>query len=89
MELGQIVYSKAGRDSGKYFAVVEIVDENRVRIADGDTRRIKRAKLKNVRHLATEGDVLPKIAAKLLGGLQVFDAELFSALRFYNDNKIN
>lgn len=87
MELGQIVYSKAGRDCGKYYAVVEIVDENRVKIADGDLRRIKSAKLKNVKHLQSDGDMLEKIAEKLKNGTQVFDAELFSALRFYNDNK--
>ncbi len=87
MELGQIVYSKAGRDSGKYFAVVEIESEDRVKIADGNTHRIKHAKLKNVKHLQTDGDVLAKIADKLKNEQQVFDAELFSALRFYNENK--
>ena len=55
MELGQIVYSKAGRDSGKYFAVVELVGEDRVKIADGNTRHIKAAKLKNVKHLQSDG----------------------------------
>ena len=35
MELGQVVYSKQGRDSGRYYAVVEIVDETYVKIADG------------------------------------------------------
>lgn len=87
MELGQIVYSKAGRDSGKYFAVVELVGDDRVRIADGDARRIKKAKLKNVKHLQSDGDVLAKIAEKLKNGTQIFDAELYSALRFYNDSK--
>lgn len=87
MELGQIVYSKAGRDSGKFFAVVELVGEDRVKIADGDARRIKKAKLKNVKHLQSDGDVLAKIAEKLKNGTQIFDAELYSALRFYNDSK--
>ena len=87
MELGQIVFSKAGRDSGKYYAVVELVGEDRVKIADGSTRRIKKAKLKNIKHLQSNGDVLAKIAEKLKNGTQVFDAELYSALRFYNENK--
>ena len=87
MEIGQVVYSKAGRDAGRYYAVVELVDETRVRIADGDLRRIKRAKLKNVKHLSTDGDILERIAEKLKSGAQVFDAELRSALRFYNENK--
>ena len=85
MELGQIVYSKAGRDSGKYYCVVEIIGEDRVKIADGDLRRIKRAKIKNVKHLQTDGDILAKVADKLKNGQQVFDAELYSALRFYNE----
>lgn len=85
MELGQIVYSKAGRDSGKYYCVVEIVSEDRVKIADGNLRRIKRAKTKNVKHLQSDGDVLAKVADKLRNGQQVFDAELYSALRFYNE----
>lgn len=85
MELGQVVYSKAGRDAGSYYAVVEIVDETRVKIADGDLRRIKRAKLKNIKHLGTDGVLLEKISAKLKAGAQVFDAELYSALRTYNN----
>ena len=84
MELGQVVYSKAGRDAGRYYAVVELVDDTRVRIADGDLRRIKRAKLKNIKHLGTDGEVLEKISVKLKEGAQVFDAELYSALRLYD-----
>lgn len=86
MEIGQVVYSKAGRDAGRYYAVVELVDDSRVRIADGDLRRIKRAKLKNIKHLGSNGDVLQKIAEKLRSGAQVFDAELYSALRLYNES---
>ena len=85
MKLGQVVYSKAGRDKGRYYAVVEIIDEDRVRIADGNLRRIKRAKLKNVKHLGDGGETLAKIATKLEEGAQVFDAELYSALRFFNE----
>lgn len=87
MEIGLIVYSKAGRDKGSYYAVVEIVSENTVKIADGDQRRIKNAKLKNIKHLQSTGDVLEKIAEKIKNGTQVFEQELFSALRFYNENK--
>lgn len=87
MEIGSIVYSKAGRDQGSYYAVIEIVDENTVKIADGDYRHIKNAKVKNIKHLQSTGDVLEKIAEKLKNGTQVFDQELFSALRFYNENK--
>ena len=87
MKKGDIVYSKSGRDEGRYFAVVEIIDEGFVRIADGDLRRIKNAKLKNVKHLRATGDRLERIADKLESGGQVFDSELFSALRLYDKNR--
>lgn len=88
METGDIVYSKSGRDRGRYYAVVSVEENGYVRIADGDLRRIRNAKLKNVRHLRETGDSLPKIAEKLQSGAQVFDTELYSALRLYDKNKI-
>ncbi len=86
MKKGDIVYSKSGRDEGRYFVVVEVVDETFVRIADGDLRRIRNAKLKNVRHLRATGDRLERIAEKLELGAQVFDTELYSALKLYDKN---
>lgn len=88
MRLGDVVYSKSGRDSGRYFAVVATEGEKFVRIADGDVRRLKNAKLKNVRHLKETGDRLERIAEKLEAGAQVFDTELYSALKLYDKNRI-
>lgn len=85
MELGQVVYSKQGRDSDRYYAVVEIVDDTYVKIADGKLRRVKSPKLKKVKHLKTKGDMLDKISEKLKQNAQVFDTELRSALRPYNE----
>jgi ribosomal protein L14E/L6E/L27E len=82
--LGSVVYSRAGRDKGRFFLVVEVVDENFVRIADGKTRMIAKAKLKKIKHLKNEGVVIQKIADKLANNSKVFDVELFSALKVYN-----
>ncbi|MGI6213553.1 MAG: RNA-binding protein [Christensenellales bacterium] len=82
--LGSVVYSRAGRDKGRFFLVVEVVDENFVRIADGKTRMIAKAKLKKIKHLKNEGVVIQKIADKLANNRKVFDVELFSALKVYN-----
>lgn len=87
MRLGDVVYSKSGRDSGRYFAVIATEGEKFVRIADGDVRRLKNAKLKNVRHLKETGDRLERIAEKLEAGAQVFDTELYSALKLYDKNR--
>lgn len=88
MRPGDVVFSKAGRDGGRYFAVVAVESEKFVRIADGDVRRLKDAKRKNVRHLKETGDRLGRIAEKLEAGAQVFDSELYSALKLYDKNRI-
>lgn len=87
MELGEVVYSKAGRDSKSYYIVVEIVNENAVKIADGGLRKIQKAKLKNIKHVKSIGVVLEKIKSKLQKGMKVFNPEIYSALKEYNDKK--
>jgi ribosomal protein L14E/L6E/L27E len=52
ISIGQIVKSKAGRDKDKVFIVVDILDAQFVLIADGDLRRLDKAKKKKIKHLA-------------------------------------
>jgi ribosomal protein L14E/L6E/L27E len=51
ISVGQIVKSKAGRDKGRIFIVVGMIDEQYVLLADGDTRRVDKPKKKKVKHL--------------------------------------
>jgi ribosomal protein L14E/L6E/L27E len=51
IEVGRIVRSKAGRDSGRMFLVVGEADEQHLLIADGDLRKIAKPKKKKRRHL--------------------------------------
>ena len=51
MQTGRIVKAKAGRDSGRFFAVLS-VENGYAYIADGKTRRIERPKKKKLIHLA-------------------------------------
>ena len=83
IELGSVVFSKAGRDAGRFYIVTEIVSDEFVRIADGELRRIDKPKLKKIRHLRVEA-VNEKLAEKLRDGKKVFDAEIRSNLRSYN-----
>ncbi len=78
--LGALVRSRAGRDKGRSFAVMEVVDENHVRIADGDLRKTASPKLKKLRHLAVSGVWLGEVRSKLLSGEGLTDAELRKAL---------
>lgn len=84
IKVGSVVFSKAGRDQGKFYIVMEIVDDNYVKIADGDLRRVDAPKLKKIKHLVNQGDVIEKLAEKFDESKKVFDAEVKSALRSYN-----
>ncbi|MBO5775905.1 MAG: KOW domain-containing RNA-binding protein [Clostridia bacterium] len=84
IKVGSVVFSKAGRDAGRFFVVTEIVDETFVMIADGDLRRVDTPKLKKIKHLKVQGEVIEKLEEKFEEGKKVFDAEVKSALRNYN-----
>ena len=49
--VGQVVKSRAGRDSGKTFLIYEILDEEFVLLVDGDLRKLKSPKKKKIKHL--------------------------------------
>jgi len=53
--LGQLVCSKAGRDKGKYFIILDIIDDNYVYICDGSLRTIEKPKKKKIKHLHFTG----------------------------------
>ena len=46
MTVGAIVYSTKGRDKDSYYAVIEVVSADYVKIADGKYRTIEKPKLK-------------------------------------------
>ena len=83
VEVGRIVRSTAGRDKGRYFVIMDIIDEQYVHIADGDLRSKDRPKKKKLRHVKLCPEVLQSIAGKLKEGSRVFDAEIRSAIRAY------
>jgi len=49
--LGRLVYSLNGRDKGRPFVIIRVVNERYVIVSDGDTRKIENPKMKNVKHL--------------------------------------
>ncbi len=85
LQIGCVVYSKKGRDSGKYYVVVDSTEEF-VWICDGNVRKLANPKKKNVKHVKSNGAVLEPIKQKLTEKKKVFDSELKSALRAFNEN---
>lgn len=83
VQIGSIVLSTAGRDSGRYFIVTEIVDDKFVKLADGDLRRLDKPKLKKIKHVKNSGELNEKLREKLITGATIYDAEIYSVIRRY------
>ncbi len=84
IQIGDVVLSLKGRDSGRFYVVASKVSEDFVMIADGEKHLLSKTKLKKIKHLKRSGDRLDSIGDKFLEGKQVFDSEIRSALRSYN-----
>ena len=79
--VGSVVISKAGRDQGRYFLVVEEVDTDFVMIANGELRKLDRLKKKRRKHLKPTGAVVQALRDRLSAGEKVEDHELRAWLR--------
>lgn len=65
LEVGQIVFSKSGRDKGRSFIVVS-VEEEYVYLADGDLRKVENPKRKKNKHIQRTNDVIDWIKQKII-----------------------
>ena len=80
MEVGRVVFSKAGRDAGHYFVVVEVLDEHYVAIANGCQRKVDKPKKKKIKHLVAKEEILEEISEKLFAKKRIFDSEVRNKL---------
>lgn len=49
--IGKLVFSKAGRDKGYPYIIIEVINEDYVYLANGNTKKIEMPKKKKVKHL--------------------------------------
>lgn len=78
--LGQIVYSRAGRDAGRKFVILDIIDETYVLISDGDLRRIERPKKKKLKHLVLTEEVAEPLRERLVNKQKITNADIRKTL---------
>ena len=79
-EIGRVVKSRQGRDAGRFFVILEVVDEKYVMMADGLTRKISHPKKKKILHLHPKPIVVDCVAEKLPTH-QLLDSDLRKALQ--------
>ncbi len=79
--VGRLAYSKAGRDKGKIFVIVGILDDAHVLIADGELRKVSNPKKKKLKHLQIENRWVEGIEEWLTGDCGVADANIRKAVQ--------
>jgi len=80
IKIGQVVKSKAGRDKGKVFVVINIIDDLYVLVVDGDYRKLDNPKKKKIRHLVVYKSVIDEISKSVENGDNIDDAFIRKAL---------
>lgn len=75
-DIGRVVLGAAGRDRGRYFVVIDVVDSEYVLICNGKHRTIEKPKKKKVKHLKPQPTVLIDIKKNLEAGMRIFDAQI-------------
>lgn len=72
--IGQVVKSKAGRDKGRIFLVLDIIDAQYVSIVDGISRKLDNPKRKKIKHLSIYNTILDDFIEKVEDNMMINDA---------------
>ena len=75
IDKSSLVVSKAGRDQGQLFYVID-TDEQYVYLADGKSRRLEKPKRKKRKHVEQVPRTESRIAEKIRNGEKVLNSEL-------------
>lgn len=79
MEAGRVVQSTQGRDAGRYFVILKVLDDRYVLMADGQSRRIDHPKKKKIMHLRPK-PILVNVDGSSLPNQHLQDSDLRRAL---------
>lgn len=84
-DVGDIVLSIMGRDSGRHYIVMEAKD-NYVYICDGDFHKIDKPKKKKTKHVKAMGAASEYVAGKMEEGTKVTNTELRRAILEFEES---
>lgn len=82
IEIGSIVYSKAGRDKGNFFVVIAI-DGEYAFICDGDLRKTEKPKKKKLKHLKVINEKSEFVVDRLVKTGRITNSEIRKSLAQY------
>lgn len=80
LQIGQVVYSKMGRDRGMAFIVYKVEGEYAY-LTDGEFRRLARPKKKKIKHIQPTKDIYWELSREISSGAYVMDSDIVKILR--------
>mgnify|MGYP002727167229 FL=1 len=86
VDKSSLVVSKAGRDQGQLFYVID-ADEQFVYLADGKSRRLEKPKRKKRKHVQQVPRTESRIAEKIRNGEKVLNSELRKELASFGQKQ--
>ena len=86
LSVGQVVRSTSGREQGRLFFVVKIIDSEYVLIADGKKRKLGKPKLKKVKHLERYNIINDEVKNRIVSDNGTVDAFLRAQLTKLNQS---
>lgn len=86
VDKSSLVVSKAGRDQGQLFYVID-ADEKYVYLADGKSRRLEKPKRKKRKHIEQIPRTESRIAEKIRNGEKVLNSELRKELASFGQKQ--
>lgn len=81
VQIGRLVCSMQGRDSGRYYLMVGSVNETRILLADGEARKVENPKIKNVKHLKFYDMIAGEVSDKSINGKRITNADIRKELK--------
>ena len=86
IDKSSLVVSKAGRDQGQLFYVID-ADEQYVYLADGKSRRLEKPKRKKRKHVRKLPQTDTRVAEKIRNGDKVLNSELRKELASFGQKQ--
>ncbi|MBC7087055.1 MAG: KOW domain-containing RNA-binding protein [Tissierellales bacterium] len=84
LSIGQVVKSRAGRDKGRIFVILEIIDKEHVYVVDGDLRKLDNPKKKKVKHLVVYNTIIQEMKDKIENEVKINNAYIRKILEPFN-----
>lgn len=83
--VGGVCQSTQGRDKNRYYLIVGVIGDGTIFVSDGNFKKLAEPKRKNLKHVRLLPESVESIALKLAEGNKVYDSEIYSALKIFNN----